>query len=450
MNVAALTPDVVATGNVVTLKVSAGFLEPEDHSAGALRLENFEANGDYVRFVGPSGSDLTAWATTDSRFVPKPDKITILRTCAPGTPQHNKLSQRLVPYSPADASLCQTLEVTVFIGSEVPAGLYGLDVKLGRVHAYTDELSQDNRGNSGTHKMKDVLRLIKLRWQDKDRQATQLGRSSRPATSQDPTQIIRPFYLAVEGMDDGETVTVSLEQNGRVVADAEYKVSANKIHLPSGLEAKFLFVEDYYPGICTGTVQGVGDVVRVSGAQGACLVAQPKEYAEFTARLWPYDPHDPGDYSVDVADASGDNAANWEKTRYFYTVEPNPMVFPTAPSIPDAGFHSDTINYLNAIHWAENPGIGSENTGTCAVTFKVDRFIPTGRPEPWAGTGTPDPSSVGNGVISETLRVRLVASCPDNGSPAGCVLTCSLNGTSAPSFQLPSGRPALFVLDVPI
>jgi hypothetical protein len=60
----------------------------------ALRLENFEPNGDYVRLVGQNGTDLTAWAPSDSSFVPKPDKITILRTYAPGMPQHNKLSQR--------------------------------------------------------------------------------------------------------------------------------------------------------------------------------------------------------------------------------------------------------------------------------------------------------------------------------------------------------------------
>jgi hypothetical protein len=132
----------------------------------ALRLENFEPNGDYVRFVGQNGADLTAWATTDSRFAPKPDKITILRVTDSQDPRHGKLDQKLVPYSPADASLCQTLEVTVHIGSEVPAGLYSLDVKLGRVHAYSDELSQDNRGNNGAHRMKEALNIIIIGWLD--------------------------------------------------------------------------------------------------------------------------------------------------------------------------------------------------------------------------------------------------------------------------------------------
>jgi hypothetical protein len=169
MNVAALTPDVVATGNVVTLKVSAGFLEPEDHGAGALRLENFEANGDYVRFVGPNGTDLTAWAPKDSRAKLDETMITILRMSPPaGATRSDTLMQGLVPYSPADASLCQTLEVTVHIGSEVPAGLYNLDVKLGRVHGYKDELSLANKGKNGAHRMKEALNIVKIEFVDLD------------------------------------------------------------------------------------------------------------------------------------------------------------------------------------------------------------------------------------------------------------------------------------------
>jgi hypothetical protein len=70
--------------------------------------------------------------------------------------------QKLVSYDPCDITLVQTLEVTVHIGKDVPVGLYHVDINLGRVHAYTDELSQAFQGLNGAHRMKEALDLIRF------------------------------------------------------------------------------------------------------------------------------------------------------------------------------------------------------------------------------------------------------------------------------------------------
>jgi hypothetical protein len=166
--------------------------------------------------------------------VPKPDKITILRTYAPGTPQHNKLSQCLVAYTPADASLCQTLEVTVHIGSEVPAGLYNLDVKLGRVHAYTDELSQDNRGSNGAHRMKEALNLINMQWVIPDENNEPQPTDRVPMSLPRPTVHLdlTPYDVVISGSTASITLAGYVEDP---IADnvPEGKVSAGRADIDS-------------------------------------------------------------------------------------------------------------------------------------------------------------------------------------------------------------------------
>jgi len=57
----------------------------------------------------------------------------------------------------------QQLELQVALGPEVPAALYHVDVKLGAVKAYSDELSAAYAGVNGAHRMKEALNIIELR-----------------------------------------------------------------------------------------------------------------------------------------------------------------------------------------------------------------------------------------------------------------------------------------------
>ncbi len=140
-NVAKVSPDVVATGNVVTLRVGAGYIRADrfdqdgkmvqagnqsDFVAddGSYKLPSDE--GEYVHI----GGGLVVKASNNADDVNASDRITILRDA------DGKLRQRLV----ADAfepSLLQWIELDVEIGKDVTADVYDVNLNLGAVEGHT-------------------------------------------------------------------------------------------------------------------------------------------------------------------------------------------------------------------------------------------------------------------------------------------------------------------------
>jgi hypothetical protein len=146
-----LSPDVVATGNRVTVALEAGFLN-KDFTIKAFQQALAQGEVDYVRFRSASGATVMTLPYGPGTLSTSPDvrkdKIAIM-------------GLRLIAEGP-NASTMQRMELDVEIGSEVPAGLYHVDVKCGQVKAYSDSLSQLTAGANGSHRMKGALRVIGL------------------------------------------------------------------------------------------------------------------------------------------------------------------------------------------------------------------------------------------------------------------------------------------------
>jgi hypothetical protein len=117
--------------------------------------------------------------------------------------------QKLVSYDPANITLVQTLEVTVHIGKDVPVGLYHVDINLGRVHAYTDELSQAFATGEGAHRMKDALAIVRLGYTTPAGECVASLKTSRSL----PRIVLDPLTTASMSVN-GDTATITL--SGRV------------------------------------------------------------------------------------------------------------------------------------------------------------------------------------------------------------------------------------------
>ena len=168
-NAIKLTPDVVATGNVVKLKIAAGFMRPVYDYGIALSLNSdflsssmapFPGNAlipsnSYVQFMAPGGINLTG-DPNETDAVVRANKITIQKD------SNGVLLQRLMP-DQREPSLSQTLEMTVEIGANVPAGLYNVDVKMGQVVADPNEvISHASPDNAGYHRMAGEMNVVNL------------------------------------------------------------------------------------------------------------------------------------------------------------------------------------------------------------------------------------------------------------------------------------------------
>ena len=148
MNLIRLSPDVAANGNVTTLRLTAGFFDTPD-------LRNFDPSADHVHLRSAEGIDVTL--PLDAPHGDVTQESTHARI----------LAQRLT-WDPVGATLAQTLEVDVQLGSGLSAGLYDVDIACGNVHAYPDELSQQYAGANGAHRMKEALNVIKVDWLTRD------------------------------------------------------------------------------------------------------------------------------------------------------------------------------------------------------------------------------------------------------------------------------------------
>ena len=145
VNCIGLTPDVVAAGNVVTLRISAGFLG-KDRFGGEFSWLNFNPDSVYLHFVSSAGGDLTN-EEPDAPPQTKARAITILRDEKTGD-----RAMRLIADDPANMTLVQTLEVKVEIGKDVPEGLCSIDITYGRV--------------GQPYRMEEVLNIIRVVWED--------------------------------------------------------------------------------------------------------------------------------------------------------------------------------------------------------------------------------------------------------------------------------------------
>lgn len=146
------TPDVVATGSRMTIRIEGGFIDRE------FSADTFGEWGDYVRFL-QGETDITMGRDEYGDGTTADAERRKTRIAIAG--------QRLISTGP-EATIRQALELDLVIGPEVQIGLCHIDVNLGTVKAYEDPHSLPNKGlamaNGDGHRMKEALRVITLEW----------------------------------------------------------------------------------------------------------------------------------------------------------------------------------------------------------------------------------------------------------------------------------------------
>ncbi len=150
INAIKVEPDIVVSGDRVTISIEAGFFN--DQNAPTL----FQSSGDYVRFC--DGDDSITRSVSESQ--------------SPGSdPNYFKgkiaiLAQRLV-FAEENHWNKQRLELDLMIDPDVEGKLYNIDVRLGSVRGYTSDLDTPNRGTSFgggvSHRMNEGFNVIRTR-----------------------------------------------------------------------------------------------------------------------------------------------------------------------------------------------------------------------------------------------------------------------------------------------
>jgi Calx-beta domain len=127
------------------------------------RLEDFRSSGKYINFFDQQGNNVTALS---EERADDDKKIRIV-------------SQRLfASHSFWDENDNQHLELVLQIGSQVPAGLYDIDIKLGQIKAQTAKLGKQYAGKNGAHRMKEALAIVQVAYETEGhRTATGLKKS---------------------------------------------------------------------------------------------------------------------------------------------------------------------------------------------------------------------------------------------------------------------------------
>jgi hypothetical protein len=156
INVVGLRPDVVSSGNVVTLRISGGFLGAD------FKPDQFLSTNKYVSIL--QGTDLIAFEDNVPETLNDPNKITILRD--PVSP--TKFFQKLIYIEGQNATNVQAIELVVEIGRNVPAGLYHVDIECGQVKAYSDALSAAYKGSGNSHRLINGLAIGSVKYKDND------------------------------------------------------------------------------------------------------------------------------------------------------------------------------------------------------------------------------------------------------------------------------------------
>jgi hypothetical protein len=198
------SPDVVASGTRVTLRLDAGFLNKDlvlpdptqAYDPANPGAKHFNPKGDYVRFVSSTGGDVTETVTQYEQHqddVERPKNLISI------------VAQRLRADGEHGAER-QTLELDLELGSEVQAALHHIDVKLGAVKGVAAGLGAEHVGSNGGHRMKEALAVIAIRGLDtQDKDIGILAQASDPH----PQIIIDPL-TASDVQVDGYHATVRL------------------------------------------------------------------------------------------------------------------------------------------------------------------------------------------------------------------------------------------------
>jgi hypothetical protein len=156
------SPDVVASGTRVTVRIDAGFLNKDlllpdptqTYNPATPGAKHFNPTGDYVRFVASGGGDVTETVTVyeqNQNNANRPKNLISI------------VAQRLRADGKHGAER-QTLELDLELGSEVQAALHHIDVKLGAVKGIAEGLGADHVGANGGHRMREALRVVGVHW----------------------------------------------------------------------------------------------------------------------------------------------------------------------------------------------------------------------------------------------------------------------------------------------
>ena len=154
MNCVSVKPDVISTGNVVTLRIYGGYINKDFKAADFSDATDYVGIGTDSNLMVRQGTDLSQPNDTHS--------ITILRD-----PKNtSKYLQKLVMVEGQNETTVQAIELTVEIGKDVSADLYNIDVKCGGVKMYQDPESVKNAGSmiALSHRMNEALDIISWRW----------------------------------------------------------------------------------------------------------------------------------------------------------------------------------------------------------------------------------------------------------------------------------------------
>lgn len=195
-----LAPDTISSCTETTVTIFSEFL-----LGNQLDESKFDRLGDYVRLlsVGENVTDVTYEAAkyaADRSLENMRGKIAIV-------------DQKFI-YSHKKTSNGQALELKLRVGPDVPAGLYNVDIKLGAVHAFTDEASKPYAGKNGAHRMIEALRVVDLQW---NRPLTTQAAATSVTTTTIPLSVPTPgirldsIPAVTQGADSRLSVTLSGE-----------------------------------------------------------------------------------------------------------------------------------------------------------------------------------------------------------------------------------------------
>ena len=140
LNIIDLNPNIFSSGSQSTINIRANFL-----GVNFVPQEFNPKSTEYVRILNQNGDDITCF---------NPD-------AQPGDEDRIKIiNQKFINYFTNDPKRVQKLEIEISVGAKVPSGLYDVDILLGEIHAYPDELSKQYAGANGAHRMKEALMIV--------------------------------------------------------------------------------------------------------------------------------------------------------------------------------------------------------------------------------------------------------------------------------------------------
>jgi hypothetical protein len=320
------------------------------------------------------------------------------------------------------------------LADAMPRRIESRKAKTNAVYAFIgDKIKAELKDFPGIYTEITIANMV---WHTQAHKEIRVGRSCRFGASNENYSIIKPYHLKVSGVEDGEKITVALERNGTKFASREFKVIQNKVCVESGSEAAFCF-SDIENTLQAEDISLAGATFMAKTRQGARLIATVNNLKLIQADLWLYDPHEPGDYSVNVQGKDVEKAGEvWTATKYYYTVDDQAAPYPLVPADSQKSFHAD-VNYLqtmNASNFGWDFDVQKDFVG--GGTFYVDRYIQKG--------GRIAQTHINNGVISNDVKIRLCAT----GSISELTLNYGARATRISTGAEDANRPSVYEFTV--